>query len=303
MKEYDIKMIAMDLDGTVLSDYSEFTPENVSALREASKKGIYNVVATGRVYHSVPECVLTRPENPAADPNIHYLVCSNGARIFDLQHPFAPGAAKALRTEAVSDGSSYPCIYENLIAPEAIDRLCGLFSTLPYLLEIFTLGRAYISQIAYNNLEEYGLGMHHNEYVRRTRTPVADILEFLQNHRNTIENINVNFSSQDDKRRLIGLLSNEQSITVTSSFPTNIEIGGATTSKAEALSWLARRLGFGIENVMSFGDSPNDSAMIEAAGLGIAMGNADEEVKAVSDFVTLPNYEDGVAYAIRRFAL
>ena len=54
---------------------------------------------------------------------------------------------------------------------------------------------------------------------------------------------------------------------------------------------------------MAIGDSPNDSAMITVAGLGIAMGNAVDEVKKIADYITLSNNEDGVAYAVRKFVL
>ena len=57
------------------------------------------------------------------------------------------------------------------------------------------------------------------------------------------------------------------------------------------------------ENVMACGDSPNDMAMIKAAGLGVAMANAEEQVKDIADFITLSNEDDGVAYAIRKFVL
>ena len=57
------------------------------------------------------------------------------------------------------------------------------------------------------------------------------------------------------------------------------------------------------ENLMACGDNPNDLAMIKLAIIGVAMGNAEEVVKAQADFVTLPNYEDGVAYAIEKFVL
>ena len=66
---------------------------------------------------------------------------------------------------------------------------------------------------------------------------------------------------------------------------------------------LKKRLNIKESNIMAIGDSPNDSAMIIAAGLGIAMGNALEEVKAIADYVTLSNSEDGVAHAVRKFVL
>lgn len=99
------------------------------------------------------------------------------------------------------------------------------------------------------------------------------------------------------------MMKEQKDITATSSFIHNIEIGGATTSKADAIAKLCDIVGIEEKNVMACGDSPNDMAMIQAAGLGVAMGNAEEEVKAIADFVTLSNLEDGVAYAVKRFVM
>lgn len=66
---------------------------------------------------------------------------------------------------------------------------------------------------------------------------------------------------------------------------------------------LAEYLGLTAENVMAIGNHENDLVMIGYAGAGVAMGNAIDEVKAISQFVTHPNTEDGVAYAIEKFVL
>ncbi|MBQ2160510.1 MAG: HAD hydrolase family protein, partial [Firmicutes bacterium] len=88
--------------------------------------------------------------------------------------------------------------------------------------------------------------------------------------------------------------------TVTSSMSYNLEIGGANTSKANALLELSKISGIPLRRVMSFGDSPNDSAMIIESGFGVAMGNAEDEVKDQADYVTLTCDEEGVVFAIRR---
>ena len=80
----------------------------------------------------------------------------------------------------------------------------------------------------------------------------------------------------------------------------NLEIGGRNTSKANALLELSEISGMPLERVMSFGDSPNDSAMIMESGFGVAMENAENEVKAQADYVTLSNDDEGVTAAIRK---
>ena len=94
-----------------------------------------------------------------------------------------------------------------------------------------------------------------------------------------------------------------QNVTVTSSFPYNIEIGGEGTSKASALAKLAEQLGVKKEEMMCCGDSLNDMAMLKVAGLAVAMANAEPAVKGVADYVTDTNENDGVAKAVEKFVL
>ena len=118
-----------------------------------------------------------------------------------------------------------------------------------------------------------------------------------------IENINVQFKNPKDKSAMMKRLSSVDTVTVTTSTHHNLEIGGATTSKADAIRHLCGILNIREENVMAVGDSPNDGAMIEAAGLGIAVANALDEVREKADYITLSNDEDGVAFAVNRFVI
>ena len=91
--------------------------------------------------------------------------------------------------------------------------------------------------------------------------------------------------------------------TITSSFRHNLEIGGATTSKAEALRRMRDIFGIKKEEMMAVGDSPNDMAMLMDAGLAVAVANAEDEVKAVAGYIAPSNHDDGVADAVERFVL
>lgn len=82
-----------------------------------------------------------------------------------------------------------------------------------------------------------------------------------------------------------------------------MEITDKGVNKGRAVSMLAARLGIDRSEVMAIGDSPNDKKMLEWAGMGIAMGNASQEVKLVADNVTLPIEKDGVAKALYEYVL
>ena len=92
-------------------------------------------------------------------------------------------------------------------------------------------------------------------------------------------------------------------VTITSSLKNNLEIGGATTSKAEALRKMGELLGIKQEEMMAIGDSPNDIEMLKAAGMSVAVGNAEEEVKEQASYISADNDNDGVAEAIEKFVL
>lgn len=267
----NIKMIALDLDGTTLTreGLSRRTKET---LEEAISKGIDVVIATGRVFSALPEKIHTIK-------GLQHIITSNGAHI--------------------TDAAEGKFIYSNYAEAEAIEHVHGILSASPHPVEVFTEGRAYIDRRVYDDLAENGSTYMSPKYVLRTRTPIDRIYDFMLAHREKIENINIHFEFFDEKDAMYERLKGIEGITVTSSFVHNLEVGGATTSKATALRELCRMYGYSMENVIAFGDSPNDSMMLKEAGIGVAMGNATDDVKEIADIITLTDNEEGVAYAIR----
>ena len=106
----------------------------------------------------------------------------------------------------------------------------------------------------------------------------------MLNHKDHVENINVNFEDLACKPGLRDMLTLPDA-TITTSFPNNLEIGGR------------RRMPLGI--ILAAGDSPNDIAMLQKAGIAVAMGNGEEEVKSVADYITSDNDHDGVGEAVK----
>src|SRR5699024_5363474 len=109
------------------------------------------------------------------------------------------------------------------------------------------------------------------------------------------------FDFDDDGVRtdVLEQLSENPRLEITNSSPMNMEVNAVGVHKARGLETVCRRLGLSMDQVMAMGDSLNDIRMIKEAGLGIAMGNAQDVVKEAADWVTGTNEEDGVAQAIR----
>ena len=271
-KANDIKLIALDLDGTTLTreGLSRRTKET---LEEAIRRGIEVVIATGRVYTSLPESI-------HKIEGLKRIITSNGAHITDCQ-----------------TGEFF---YSNYLNPESVRLVHGILSERPeFPIEVFTKGVAYIDSSVYEDLEKNGSTFMSAKYVLRTRRPVEKIYDFLLAHEDSIENINIHFEFPQDRLEMLEVLRSLPAVTITSSEKNNLEVGGETTSKANALTELCKELDIGMEHVMAFGDSPNDIHMITEAGIGVAMGNGEDCVKEAADLITLGNNDEGVAYAIR----
>ncbi len=271
-----VGLIALDLDGTTLRSDRQVGKRTSTALTEAARKGVHVVIATGRSLYSLPKEALEVE-------GIKYAITSNGAKIVRL--------------------ADHEIIYSNCLSRSAVRRIAELLKKLPNVVEIFVDGQAYAERSKLKNLEKYGISGLSAEYVMNTRKPVDGIFEFMEEHIDEIENINVRLKAEDDKKTLWEMFEASGDVTVTSSFMQNIEIGGGTTSKASAVIALADMFGVPHGQIMACGDGLNDLAMLHAAGIAVAMKNSVQEVLETADFITEDNDHDGVGIAVEKFAL
>ena len=276
MTDRKIRMVALDLDGTTLNDHGEISERTVRAFQKAMEQDVHIVICTGRTFQSLPSQLFEIP-------GLEYVVTSNGAKITRL--------------------ADQNTVYENNIGGEAVSQIAEILKPAGYSLEVFLNGGAYIAKEEYEEYLDIGSTYRDIGYVLSTRTPVDNFFEFIHANREHIENINISFPNLDDRAVLMEMLGVVDNVTLTSSFIHNIEVGGATTSKAEALRYLMKELGISSAELLAAGDSFNDLAMIQLAGIGIVMGNASRKMKTHADYLTDTNGRDGVAKAIERFVI
>ena len=276
IKNNEISLVATDLDGTLLLQNKHISKRTYDVLKKANENGVHVVIATGRSFSALPESIFKID-------GMRYVVTSNGANIIDLK--------------------DNEVIYKNCIDAAQIPKIINFLKGRPYILEVFTGGKAYMSKSDYDKFRSRTVDFRPIEYVLQTRIPINDIFEFTRENSSTIENININFDSLSDKPKAYEELLKFDNITVTTSFDFNLEIGGSTTSKGDALNFLTKMLGLTSKNVLSIGDNPNDSSMLGFAEIAVAVENAHEDIIKLADYTTSSNDEDGVAKAIEKFIL
>jgi Cof subfamily protein (haloacid dehalogenase superfamily) len=273
----NIKMVALDLDGTTFDSAGDLSERTAKTLEKAAAAGVHIVVSTGRSYASLPQHI-------KAVSGIEYAITSNGAHV-----------------NRMHNGDQ---IYSDFLDPQAVERVIELKAETGGMdIEVFINGKAYVDASYYNDVKENGCAFRNADYVIWSRKPVPDVTELLLEHRNEIENINLVFRTLElleESRPKVNAIENA---TVTSSFMNNLEVGGPNTSKKTALLWLMDKLDIHNDELMCCGDAPNDMAMLELAGIGVAVANAWGGLKDHADYITESNDDDGVASAIEKFVL
>lgn len=267
-----IRLIAFDLDGTLLDDEKRLPGDNLAALTAAAEKGIIIVAATGRTYDGVPEVVRSLPF-------IRYYITCNGAGVYDT-----------------AEGTE---LYKSEIDPDTAVRLCRHMDTRPAIYDCYQNGRGWVSQRFYDQAADYIPNRGIYELYMHSRTPVPELKDTLAERGQGVQKLQMHFRDPEARlrelRELPGLFPE---LLVTSALATNIEINSRGANKGSALLALCRVLGIEAADTLAFGDGTNDLTMLQAAGTGVAMANAEPEVKAAADLVTVSNNDCGVAKII-----
>lgn len=272
----NIKMVALDLDGTTFNSTGGISEKTVAVLEEAAAGGTHIVVSTGRSYASLPKHLKDVK-------GIEYAITSNGAHVNRME-----------------TGEQ---IYSDFLDPAAVEKIAVLKDATGADIEVFINGRAYVDKSYYRDVEENGCAYRNAEYVLWSRKPVEDVTELMLANRCEIENVNFIYPTIELLAEARPRVEAIENTTVTSSLPNNLEAGGPNTSKKTALLWLLNNLGICSDQLMCCGDAPNDIAMIEMAGIGVAVANAWGGLKDHADYITASNDDDGVALAIEKFVL
>lgn len=271
----DIKLIAIDMDGTLLNSKNELTSNTKQVLKQAKEKGVEIVLATGRVLKSA----LYYSDHLDLES---YVVACNGGIILDKK--FNVLSNQSIEKEKISEimkiGKELS-VYFHFYNEDT-------FFTNKYVKEV---DEYYSSKDGKFTGQDVAVQLYKEDTEILSRDDL-NIYKFL-----FIDNDNEKLKILRQK------LSRIEGVSISSSWDNNIEVMNEGVSKGTAISLLCSELGIDKNNVMAIGDNENDLSMIKFAGIGVAMGNGNPMLKDYADFVAPSNEEDGVAYAIQKFVL
>lgn len=267
-----IKLIAIDMDGTLLNSQHEITPAVKQAITDARAKGVHVALATGRPYIGIHRYL----QELDLLQEGQYCITNNGA----LVQRAANGECIIENTLDIND-------YRYL---EALSHQVGVHF---HALDFNTLYTANRDISPYTVYEASLTGMPFKFRTVEEMQPDMHFPKVMMIDEPDILDAAITRIPKAAFDRY----------TIMKSAPYYLELLNKRANKGEAVKALATQLGIVAEEVMTLGDQGNDLAMIEYAGIGVAMGNAIDEVKAASQFVTASNNEDGVSVAIRKFVL
>ncbi len=268
------RLIALDLDGTLLDSDKKLSAENLQALTRAAEEGIEIVPATGRFYRGMPQIIRDLPF-------VRYVITINGAQVYDVANEKTVCASEIDVNRAVS----------------VMKRL----DELPVIYDCYKDGWGWMSQDMYDKAEQFAANIHSLEMIKKLRTPVPDLKEYLEEKQGGVQKIQLFFKDMKLRSQVLESLPEEfPDLTVTTSIVNNIEINSRKATKGNALKNLAMHLHMDLSETMAFGDDLNDISMIKTAGTGIAMGNAGKEIQQAADYVTDGCDSDGVAKAMNK---
>ncbi|MDS3995088.1 HAD family hydrolase [Staphylococcus capitis] len=282
-----IKLIATDMDGTLLNAAHEISQENQEAIKFAQEHGITVVIATGRAFYEA--------NTPVAETDLKVpYICLNGAEVRDetfnimstshLNHSLVSKITSTLKEKDI-----YYQVYTNR----------GIYTENPQRdLEIYI-------DIAERAGQKADVEKIENSIQKRIDNGTLKIVD----NYDKIEDIPgelimkiLAFDSDLGKIDLVGQeLAQSPNLAVSSSSRGNLEITHSDAQKGIALSTIAKQLGIDLKDVMALGDNLNDVSMLERVGYSVAMDNAAPEVKTVAKYVTDSNENSGVGKVIKKF--
>ena len=268
-----IKMVAIDIDGTLINDKREITPRTVAAIKKASQQGVKIVLCTGRPMTGVTAYL---KQLGLSDRDDEYVVSFNGGLAQTTSGQVMVDESMAF--DDYADWENY-CLKENVHSQ---------LETRDY---IYTTNQDISKYTVYeSDLVDMPIRYRSLDEMARIRDQYVIAKAMMVDEKDVIDRALANLPEE---------LASRFSIVRSEDF--YLEFMRMGVSKGQALDMLCKELGIAASEVMALGNAQNDNSMLEFAGHGGAMGNSIPETLAVADDITADNNHDGVAAAIDKY--
>lgn len=270
----DIRLIVMDMDGTLLNEEQQITPETARTLREARSQGIHLALCSGR--------------------------CPGDLAMFAMENGLEDCAMLALNGTYCLSAPLAASFADHVFDEKVLFEMLNVLQEAGHAIACYAQNRVVIFPV---NGED-----GRNFFVAHTQGLLAPEILYGPKGLEHVLTRGVNkiislAPTQENWLETRNRLLQVKGLDVSTSWPLDFELMPAGIGKGSAVAELAGSLGLDASQVMTIGDYDNDESMIAWAGFGVAMGNATECIKKAAKWTTLSNAEDGAAYAIRKFAL
>lgn len=261
------KLIASDLDGTLLRTDKTISQETIDTLVKLDKKGILFAPSTGRTHLELPEPI-------AKLPFLKYGLCVNGGEIYDYQKDC--------------------CVYELNISNEEAIAVLEYAKQLPIVPSMVIHGKRYMPCDDKGNIDAYIQSIAVKS-ILAISIGIPNLIEFLKENKEGVQKFLMYPRNAQQKEEMIQALSKQfPNLSICSSGPLYIEVNANGVDKGKGLQKLCEYIGIETKDVIAFGDASNDIALLKEAGLAVVMENGTEETKKYAHRLAKTNDEDGL---------
>ena len=288
------KLVAIDLDGTMLNHYGEISERTKETVRRCIEKGVEIVLASGRPIDSI--------KTIAEELGIKgYFIAGNGALVYDIR--------------------KNEMIYENYIKKEKVLEIIKICEENSIAYNVYTDKVILTTNLKFNVLYYYKENLKKEENKQTNISIVENMYEYVENMKDE-KFLKITICDQNSTifHSIIKKVKEISDIEVldishmsrkiikqgTEEIPVEYfytEISASNVDKWEAIEFLRKRMGLAKEEIMTIGDNINDKKMIENAGMGIAMKSSTMEILKIARDITETNDNDGVAIALEKYVL
>ena len=273
LKMVKYQLVALDIDGTLLTSNKTIHPDTIKQINEASKKGIHIIYCSGRAPAEMKDIIKILP-------SIRYGVCMSGALVYDF---------KELKT-----------IYSNSIPKEYVKKIIEAAKEDDGMIQFLTEKESIVRKDQITHMSDFKMGIYQPMYLKIAKT-VEDMNIEAEKYE-FIPKVNIYFHSTQARQKAYEKIKN-LSLSFSFGEETALEITAKNVNKGNGLSELANFLGVKKNQIIGIGDADNDLSFLKIVGLPIAMGNANENVKSICKEITDDNDHNGTGKSINKYCL